>query len=241
MSLAGMLLIASSMYINSVDIYLFNVYYQKEGMMTFVTIATYAPMVAMIPFSELVIKKIGKKEICVYGLILSVAATLVMTVWRIPNPWIFIAFCFLQGAGVSFFTLEIWALAMDVIDSHELMTGRREEAIGYAAFTFMRKIGQAIAAVVPLLLAAVGYVAGKGYGGQSPETVDGIYLIATVVPLVMFALMLVLMLLYPLNKRRDAEMREKLAALRAEREEEQDPDEEKKEEEVLLSGAEEEL
>ena len=57
----------------------------------------------------------------------------------------------------------------------------------------------------------------------------------------MFALMLVLMLLYPLNKRRDAEMREKLAALRAEREEEQDPDEEKKEEEVLLSGAEEEL
>lgn len=241
MSLAGMLLIASSMYINSVDIYLFNVYYQKEGMMTFVTIATYAPMVAMIPFSELVIKKIGKKEICVYGLILSVAATLVMTVWRIPNPWIFIAFCFLQGAGVSFFTLEIWALAMDVIDSHELMTGRREEAIGYAAFTFMRKIGQAIAAVVPLLLAAVGYVAGKGYGGQSPETVDGIYLIATVVPLVMFALMLVLMLLYPLNKRLDAEMREKLAALRAEREEEQDPDEEKKEEEVLLSGAEEEL
>ena len=130
---------------------------------------------------------------------------------------------------------------MDVIDSHELMTGRREEAIGYAAFTFMRKIGQAIAAVVPLLLAAVGYVAGKGYGGQSPETVDGIYLIATVVPLVMFALMLVLMLLYPLNKRRDAEMREKLAALRAEREEEQDPDEEKKEEEALLSGAEEEL
>lgn len=205
-------------------------------MMTFVTIATYAPMVAMIPFSELVIKKIGKKEICVYGLILSVAATLVMTVWRIPNPWIFIAFCFLQGAGVSFFTLEIWALAMDVIDSHELMTGRREEAIGYAAFTFMRKIGQAIAAVVPLLLAAVGYVAGKGYGGQSPETVDGIYLIATVVPLVMFALMLVLMLLYPLNKRRDAEMREKLAALRAEREEEQDPDEEKRKRRFCFRG-----
>ena len=120
MSLAGMLLIASSMYINSIDVYLFNVYYQKEGMMTFVTIATYAPMVVMIPFTEVVIKKVGKKEICVYGLILSVIATLVMTAWRIPNPWIFIAFCFLQGAGVSFFTLEIWALAMDVIDSHEL-------------------------------------------------------------------------------------------------------------------------
>ena len=140
-----------------------------------------------------------------------------MTAWRIPNPWIFIAFCFLQGAGVSFFTLEIWALAMDVIDCHELATGRREEAIGYAAFTFMRKIGQAIAAIAPALLGVVGYVAQKGYGGQSAETVDGIYLLATVVPLIMFALMLVLMLVYPLGKKKDAEMREKLAALRAER------------------------
>ena len=218
MSLAGMLLIASSMYITSIDVYLFNVYYQTKNMMTFVTIATYAPMVIMIPFTEQVIKKIGKKEICVYGLILSVVATLIMTVWHIPHPWIFIAFCFLQGAGVSFFTLEIWALAMDVIDSHELATGRREEAIGYAAFTFMRKIGQAIAAIAPALLGLVGYVASKGYGGQSEETVEGIYLLATVVPLIMFALMLVLMLLYPLGKKKDAEMREKLAALRAERE-----------------------
>ena len=80
-------------------------------MLTWVTVATYAPMVAMIPFTGKIIKKIGKKEMCVYGLILSTAATLVMTVWRIPNPWIFIAFCFLQGAGVGFFTLEIWALA----------------------------------------------------------------------------------------------------------------------------------
>ena len=86
MSLAGMLLIASSMYINSIDVYLFNVYYQKEGMMTFVTIATYAPMVVMIPFTEQVIKKVGKKEICVYGLILSVVATLVMTAWHDPGP-----------------------------------------------------------------------------------------------------------------------------------------------------------
>ena len=215
MSLAGMLLIASSMYITSIDLYLFNVYYRREGMMTFVTIATYAPMVATIPFTEAIIRKVGKKEMCLYGLTASVAATLVMAVWRIPNPWIFIALCFLQGAGVGFFTLEIWALAMDVIDYQELRTGKREEATGYAAFTFMRKIGQAIAAIVPALLGAVGYVASKGYAGQSSETADGIYILATVVPLVMFVLMFILMLMYPLNKKRDAEMRLALAERRA--------------------------
>lgn len=216
MSLAGMLLIASSMYITSIDLYLFNVFYRKEGMMTFVTIATYAPMVVTIPFTELIIKKVGKKEMCIYGLIASVAATLIMAVWRVPNPWIFIALCFLQGAGISFFTLEIWALAMDVIDYQELRTGKREEATGYAAFTFMRKIGQAIAAIVPALLGVVGYVASKGYAGQSAETVGGIYILATVVPLIMFVLMLILMLLYPLNKKKDAAMREQLAIRRAE-------------------------
>ena len=215
MSLAGMLLIASSMYITSIDLYLFNVYYRREGMMTFVTIATYAPMVATIPFTEAIIRKVGKKEMCLYGLTASVAATLVMAVWRIPNPWIFIALCFLQGAGVGFFTLEIWALAMDVIDYQELRTGKREEATGYAAFTFMRKIGQALAAIVPALLGAVGYVASKGYAGQSSETVDGIYILATAVPLVMFVLMFILMLMYPLNKKRDAEMRLALAERRA--------------------------
>ena len=214
MSLAGMLLIASSMYITSIDVYLFNVFYRKEGMMTFVTIATYAPMVITIPFTERIIKKVGKKEMCVYGLIASVVATLIMTVWQVPNPWIFIALCFVQGAGIGFFTLEIWALAMDVIDYQELMTGRREEATGYAAFTFMRKIGQAIAAIVPALLGVVGYVASKGYAGQSEATINGIYLLATVVPLIMFALMLILMIWYPLNKKKDAEMREKLGALR---------------------------
>ena len=136
--------------------------------------------------------------------------------------------------GVSFFTLEIWALAMDVIDCHELATGRREEAIGYAAFTFMRKIGQAIAAIVPALIGAVGYVAANGYAGQSERTADGIYLLATVVPLVMFALMLVLMLLYPLNKKRDAEMRARLAELRSAAEQ---PSEEAEEEEEMCAEA----
>ena len=53
------------------------------------------------------------------------------------------------------------------------------------------------------------------YAGKKQEAVDGIYLLATVVPLIMFALMLLLMILYPLGKRRDGEMRARLAALRA--------------------------
>lgn len=215
MSLAGMLLIASSMYISTIDLYLFNIYYGKTGMMTFVTLATYAPMVVMIPFTGKIIKKIGKKEMCLVGLALSAVSSLVTLCWKIPNPWVFIAFTFLQGCGIGFFTLEIWAMAMDVIDYQELLSKKREEATSYAIFTFMRKIGQAIAAIVPALLSAVGYVASRGYGGQLAETVDGIYLLATAVPFALFALMLVLMAIYPLGKKKDGEMRAQLELLRA--------------------------
>lgn len=215
MSLAGMLLIASSMYISTVDLYLFNIYYGKTGMMTFVTICTYAPMVVLIPFTGKIIKRFGKKAPCLLGLAIATAASLVTMCWHIPNPWVFLLFTFLQGCGIGFFTLEVWALAMDVIDYQELLTKRREEATSYAIFTFMRKIGQAIAAIVPALLAAVGYVSAKGYDGQTVETVDGIYTIATVVPFVLFALMLVLFVIYPLNRKKDEEMRAELAELRA--------------------------
>lgn len=213
--LAGMLLIASSMYIGTANLYLFNVYFQKTSFMIFVGLVTYAPMVIMIPFTELIIKKIGKKEICVFGLTLSVLATFIMAVGHIQNPWVFIALSFLQGCGISFFTLEIWAMAMDVIDYQEMLTKKREEAINYAIFTFTRKIGQAISSIVPALLAAVGYVAAKGYAGQDASTVQGIYTISTVVPLLMFILMLILMVLYPLNKKKEKEMREVLALQRA--------------------------
>lgn len=213
-SLAGMLLIACSMYIGSINIYLFNVYYLKNGFMTFVTIATYLPMIVFIPFVNKIIKKVGKKEMCIHGLILSTAASLIMWLWKMPNPWIYIAFCFLQGAGIGFFTLEIWAMAMDVIDYQELLTKRREEASSYAIFTFMRKIGQAIAAIVPSLLAWAGYDGKFSYVQQGEGVALNIYNLATIVPFILFALMLILMIIYPLGKKNDAKMREDLAEVR---------------------------
>lgn len=215
MCLVGLLLIASSMFMGTVNIYLFNIYFQRPEFMAFISIATYAPMAMMIPFTGKIIKTIGKKNMCVYSLVLVTVATFFMAVLKITNPWVYLCFCFLQGCGLAFLTLEIWAIAMDAIDYQEVLTKKREEAACYSIFTFTRKIGQAIAAIVPALLDSVGYVAENGYAGQSADTVSGIYTIATVVPLIMFAAMLVLMTQYPLNKSKDAEMREQLAIQRA--------------------------
>ena len=217
MSLEGCLLMAASMYLNTVNVYLFKDYFEKPGMLTFVTVASYVPMLAMIPFSNRLIERFGKKEVSIAGLVLASAASLLAFLLRVSNPWVYIFFCFLLNAGTGFMTLEIWAMAMDVIDANELATGVRQEAVSYSAFTFMRKVGQAISALAALLLGAVGYDSSLVGTGQNASTLSGMYSVATLVPCVIFIIMLALMLAYPLGRKAMENQKEQLAALREEK------------------------
>ena len=106
-------------------------------------------------------------------------------------------------------------MAMDVIDAQELQTGRREEAVSYSVFTFMRKVGQALAALAPLLVGLVGYDSDLVGTGQNAATLEGMYTVATLVPCVMYAVMLILMIIYPLGKKEMNEMHAALKELRA--------------------------
>ncbi len=214
-SIIGCLLIASSMYLGSAAVYVFKDYFKQTGLiMTMFTVFTYAPMALMIPFTSLIIKKVGKKEFSVIGLAISVVSSLTLCFWKVTNPWIFILFVALINLGVGFVTLEIWAFAGDVIDLHELKTKRREEAASFACFTFMRKIGQAIAGCVPFLLQLIGYDK-NNVGNQLPEVCDGIYKVTTIGPAVMFIIMLICFILYPMTKQRSQDVSVELKALRA--------------------------
>lgn len=216
MSIEGCLLMASANYLNSVNVYIFKDFFGNGGLVALYTVIAYAPMVIMIPFVNKIINKIGKKEISVIGLAVSAVSSLILFVFRFDNAVAYMIMSFFVNAGVSFMTLEIWAMAMDVIDHQEMVTGRREEASDYAVFTFMRKVGQAIGALAPVFLGLVGYDTKLVGKGQSSSTVSGMYSVATIVPFVMFAIMLVLMILYPLNRKKAEEMKNTLKEMRGE-------------------------
>lgn len=217
MSIIGCLLIASSMYLHSSGVYLFKDYFRRTGfVMTLYTVISYAPMVIMIPFTDVIIKKIGKKEFSIIGLAVSTLAAVILCIHRVTNPWVFIVFSAFINMGVGFLTLEIWAFAADVIDVQELNTKKREESVTYAVFTFMRKIGQAVAACVPLLLQFIGYD-NAAVGNQTQQVCVGIYRVATTGPAVMFALMLLCFALYPLSRTRMKEIGAELAVMRNEK------------------------
>lgn len=215
MSVVGCLLMASSMYLNTINVYIFKDYYGRAGLLTLVTVASYLPMLAMIPFVNRLISGFGKKAVSIAGLAISTVTMLLVWLLRFQSPWAYIAASFFLNLGTGFLTLEVWAMAMDVIDAQELQSGRREEAISYSVFTFMRKVGQALAALAPLLVGLVGYDSDLVGTGQNAATLEGMYTVATAVPFIMYAVMLVLMIVYPLGKKEMEDMHEKLKTLRA--------------------------
>ena len=222
--IASMLLIAFQFYYQSTFTYLFTDYFGKPGLYAMVTVCTYLPMAIFIPVMNKLIKKFGKKELCAFGMAFATIACLILYFARgneglSHNPYFFLILTFFSGLGQTFLVLEVWALVMDVIDYHELRTGKREEGMAYAFFSFTRKLGQTLAGVgLNILLARIGYNGEitKNGGMLSEDVLSKLYDISTIVPAILLALMAVTLFFgYNLSKKKLEEMHKELDIIRA--------------------------
>lgn len=192
----SMLLICFQMYTQTVYNYLFKNYYEQPGLYSIVTICTYLPMALFLPVMGKLVRRFGKKEICTVGIAFAAAVNVLMYLVGFTSlaqsPYVFLVLVFFSGAGQTFLVLEVWAMVMDVIDYHELLSGRREESTSYSFYSFMRKLGQTAAgAGVPALLGAIGYDGTKAV--QAPEVIEKLYGTATLVPAIILLCMLLLL------------------------------------------------
>ena len=220
MCVVNMLIIGFQFYTQTYYNYLLKNFYNRPELYSFVTVFTYLPMGIFLPFMGKLVRKFGKKEICSVGVAVSAVVNLVLFALRgsslAANPYIFLVFLFFSGAGQTFLILEIWALVMDVLDYHELRTGRCEEGTGYACVSFMRKLGQTAAgAGSAALLDVIGYDVNAVQ--QAKPVLDKLYDVTTLIPaIVMVLLFITLKFFYPFTKSKLAEMKEQLTASRAE-------------------------
>jgi GPH family glycoside/pentoside/hexuronide:cation symporter len=212
-----MLLIASQLYTQTTLNYLYKDYFRQPSLYSLVTICTYAPMVLLLPFLGGLVRRFGKKGVCAGGMLLSCAANLLLWLARTQNPYVFMALCFLSGLGQTFFVMEVWAMATDVIDYQEYLSGRRAEGTCYAFFNFTRKLGHTAAGGAgSMMLGAIGYDVKNTLTAQPPRVVRGMYTVATLVPAAAYLLMFLLLgLLYPLGQEQVTETQQSLARLRA--------------------------
>ena len=202
----------------TINNYIFKDYFANTMGLTIMNAAGIAPALIMAPLAVPLARKFGKKELGIFAAVSGAIAFLALFVMRTDNMWAYVVINIVGLLGFGLFNLIIWAFVSDVIDDQEVRTNVREDGTIYAVCSFARKLGQAIASALGgWSLAWIGYAEGSTTG-QTPEVLNGIYNIATVVPAILYIIVgVTLVFIYPLGKKKVLENIEILKERRGEK------------------------
>ena len=190
----------------TINNYIFKDYFANTMGLTVMNAAGIAPALILAPLAVPLARKFGKKELGIFAAVSGAVAFFLLFILRTSNMWLYVVINIVGLLGFGLFNLIIWAFVSDVIDDQEVRTHLREDGTIYAVCSFARKLGQAIASALGgWSLAWIGYVEGSVVG-QSPDVLNGIYNIATLVPAILYLIVgLSLVFIYPLSKKKVAE------------------------------------
>ena len=208
LSVSAMLYLAASVFSQSYYTYLADKYFGMSALSMLALVCQYVPIAVLMFFAGKLIRRFGRKEICALGLLVAGVFNLILYFLHTTNPWVFLAFCFMAGIGNAFMFLQVWALATEVVDYNRIVFGITDDALSYSLFSFIRKLGHAVAAVfVNASLIRIGY----STDNLTQDTLNGMYASSVLIPAILYlAVFALLYFLYPLDKKRLEEMREKL-------------------------------
>lgn len=167
------------------------------------------------PFGPTVTRVLGKKRGFMYAAILAAVGGVLFSLSNFF--WYSFALSllglFFMGVGMGILNTMTWALEADTVEYGEYRTGIRTEGATYSAFSFTRKVGQAVGvAVAGYVLTWSGFDAANTV--QSEDTVRGMALGAGLVPAVIFLGAMLIMAGYPLT---EAKFKDIMKAIEANR------------------------
>ncbi len=187
----------------TINNYIFKDYFGDTMGLSVMNAAGFAPALILAPCAVPLARKFGKKELGIFAAVLGTIAFGGLFLMRTTNMWLYTIINIVGLLGFGLFNLIIWAFVSDVIDDQEVRTGKREDGTIYAVCSFSRKLGQAIASALGgWSLGWIGYVEGS-ISGQTEAVRNGIYNIATLVPMILYlAVGVCLFVIYPLGKKK---------------------------------------
>ncbi|MEG0961714.1 MAG: glycoside-pentoside-hexuronide (GPH):cation symporter [Lachnospiraceae bacterium] len=199
---SAIFLLLSSLMGQSMNQYLFIDYFNNTKALSAVGLMSLPIMIILVPLAGNISEKVGKKEAGSIGMLFTGIIYVGMFLFKITNPWIYLAVTFIATFGMFYFNMVIWAFITDVIDYQEVKTGNRDDGTVYGVYSFARKIGQALAGGLSgFALSAIGYVSVPG-AIQTEGVKLGIYNITTIFPGVCYIIVaLILIFAYPLSKK----------------------------------------
>ena len=198
---------------NSLRIYFFQ--YNMGGRMDLITYIGYASTFigfALVAFIQPFVKKTGKKAGIIAIEALAVVFTLPMLITGLTGGYAIAAVMFTYIAVTFTWTINNMLSRAAVLDSAnyaQITTGIDGTALVNSTFTFVNKCCQAFSMFFGgAILSATGYSATVEQ--QSPECLKAILLLCTVGPILGYIASVVAMYFYPLTRKGEVEMQEKL-------------------------------
>ncbi|MBE1878292.1 glucuronide transporter [Myceligenerans pegani] len=177
------------------------VYYMRDvfdalSLMPILSISQLVVTFAVAPVVPSLVRRWGKRPVFITSAVFSGAASLVAFV--APTVWIAMGALMISLPAVMIMNIVIWAFEADTVEYGEWRTGVRAEGIIYSAFSFTRKVGQALgASFAAYALALTGYVGGAET--QTEGALWGIRASAGLLPGIFVIAAGLLMLAYPLT------------------------------------------
>lgn len=217
--LVALLTLVASLSTSALNTYLYKDYFNNTSVMALASMLSTGSMILMAPVATKLSAKIGKKETGCLGILIAAVMFLILWVLRVKDPMVYIALITIQGMGMGLNSMVTWAYIGDVIDYQEVRTGVRTDGTVYSTYSFVRKIGQAVAAGLGgFLLTAIGYASSTAgeIVTQTEAVRSSLYTCMTLLPAVLYVIAFLCMaFIYPLGKKQVDENTRVLAQRRA--------------------------
>ena len=167
-------------------------------------------MLAGLPFVPWLANRFGKAGAIQLGSVFSILACIGFYLTPADDHlWIVIWGCLVALGGAPVAVLG-WAMIPDTVEYAQYKHGKRADGAVYSSASFFQKLAKAVGgAGVALALGAAGYVADQE---QTPQALEAIKQMLTLVPIILMSMAMVLAHFYTLDRKLHGQIRRELAA-----------------------------
>ncbi|MBN1534446.1 MAG: MFS transporter [Spirochaetes bacterium] len=195
-------------------VYYFKYQFNDAALITPASIILLVTSMACIPLAVKVSGRLGKRAAYIAGMsIVSVSCLAVFLAGHLVGIYGIFGLMFLTGIGLSTHYVIPWAIVPDTIEYDYAESGVRREGTYYALWTFMIKVGGAMAGLfVGVVLSLFGYVPDVP---QTATSLLGIRLLLGPITATLFIIGCIFLYFYPITRERYGEIQKRIAAMEA--------------------------
>jgi Na+/melibiose symporter-like transporter len=195
--------------------YYFKYYIENELLASLFMVTGTVAVIVGVACTDFLSKRLGKKRL--YLIVMGLASVFTMVFYHIPKDQIVLVFA--VNIIISFVMAPqaplLWAMYADTVDYSEWKNGRRATGLIFSAATFSQKFGMALGGgLAGWLLAEFNF---QPNVAQSPETLTGIRLMMSYIPVAGTVIAVIAALFYELDDKTMERIEKELAERKANR------------------------